>query len=272
MTVTRIAVADGAVHLDVRQLGSGPVLVLLPGIFGLEPSAPVVETLAETHRVVVPTIPGFAGSPRPAWCDSVADLMYLSLDLVAELALTEVTLMGCSLGGWVAAQLAVLRPAWLARLVLVDAVGIRVGGREDRDIADVFAIDQDRLIDLAFCDRRIGESHLGVRDRRRTELERIAVDQEALVAYGWQPYLHDPKLRRRLARIDVPTLVVWGAQDGIVSVDYGRAFSDAIPAARFASIADAGHMPHIERPAEFCEALGAFVAASTDAEPMREAP
>ena len=130
--------------------------------------------------------------------------------------------------------------------MLIDPVGIKAGGREDRDIADVFAMPRDELDARNYANPafRMGD----LTDALPEDVLHIARNEEALALYGWEPYLHNPRLRRWLIRVRVPTLVAWGAQDGIVTADYGRAFAHAIPGARFELVEGAGHRAQIDRP------------------------
>ena len=92
-----------------------------------------------------------------------------------------------------------------------------------------------------------------------SKLEIIARNRETTARFCWEPYMHHPRLRRRLHRIDVPTLVVWGEKDGIVTKDYGKAYAKAIPGAKFVAIANAAHFPHVEAPERFMKEVGAFI-------------
>jgi pimeloyl-ACP methyl ester carboxylesterase len=242
-------------------------MLVLPGIFGFDGQSEAFDSLAENYTVIVATHPGFDGTTRPSWCDSVNDLLYAYLDLIEREGMEDITLVGCSLGGWIALELAVLQPSWLSRLVLVDSVGLRVGDVDERDFADIFALTIEDVRALAFADPRLGERYLGTVDRPTGEVVAIARNQEATAAYGWKPYLHNPKLGRRLHRVRVPTFVVWGERDGIAEPRVGRGLTDAIPSARLERIAGAGHLPHIERPAEFTRAVRAFLQDTTSRPP-----
>ncbi len=165
---------------------------------------------------------------------------------------------GASFGGWVAAEICVRDTSAFGALVLLDPVGIKVGDRETRDIADVFALSQDEMTALAYHDpaKRVRDYSTMSDDERLA----IARSREAYTYFGWRPYMHNPGLRRWLRRIDLPTVVVWGASDGIVTPAYGRAFGAEIPRARFIEIPGAGHYPHIERPAATVEVITSFAA------------
>lgn len=239
-------VESADVILDIRRSGAGPTALVLHGAEGIEADAPFVDALARRFTVVAPSHPGFGISARPDWCDSVEDLAYLYLQWIDRLGPDQVVLVGLQFGGWIAAEMAVRDCSRLARLVLVDSVGIKVGGREDRDIADVFAMSRNELDSRHYADPTVGPGDLRIADSE--EVLHIARNEEALALYGWEPYLHNPRLRRWLPRIQVPTLVAWGALDGIVTPDYGKAFADSIPEARFELVEGAGHRAQIERP------------------------
>jgi pimeloyl-ACP methyl ester carboxylesterase len=251
--------APYGVELELVELGHGPAVVFLHDESGANLEGAFVRRLADSHRVLLPSHPGFGQSSVPSEFDSVEDLVFFYSELIEDLDLGGYALVGCSFGGWLAAELAVRRPPGLERLVMVDAFGIRVGGIEDRDIVDIFAADHEQLAELLFSDPQVAAGELDFSARSDDDLELIARNREALARYAWQPYLHNPRLRARLHRVAVPTLVVWGAQDGIVDTSYGQAFAAAIPGARFEAIEGAGHLPHIERPEEASELVLAFL-------------
>jgi pimeloyl-ACP methyl ester carboxylesterase len=244
------------VRLEVVERGQGRPILWLHGEEGLDPEAPFLDLLAGHGRVIAPSHPGFGHSPDSDSIDTVDDLAYLYLDLLAERDVREAVLIGASLGGWVAAELAVKCTARLARLVLVAPLGIKVGDRETRDIPDIFALDPGEVLRLQYADpARAAVDYTTLSEDRVTV---IARDREATALYGWEPYFHNPKLRHRLHRIDVPTLLLWGADDRFVAADYyGAAYRAAIPGARLETIDRTGHFPHLERPEAFVERIAA---------------
>jgi pimeloyl-ACP methyl ester carboxylesterase len=145
-----------------------------------------------------------------------------------------------------------------ARLVLVDPLGIKVGGVMERDIADMHAISRDEYMRRAWADPANGERDM--MQLPETELAGIARGREALARFGWKPYMHNPHLKRWLHRIDIPALLIWGEQDGIVSPSYGDAWRAEIPGARMEIIPNAGHFPHWEQPQDFADRLARFIA------------
>jgi pimeloyl-ACP methyl ester carboxylesterase len=144
----------------------------------------------------------------------------------------------------------------MARLVLGNPVGIKVGDRETRDILDIFAMVEGEFLEKAFADPAVGKPdyHAMTND----EVTVAARNREAAALYTWSPYMHDPKLKGRLHRIRIPTLVLWGSADRLASEAYGRAFAAAVPGAKFETIAGAGHFPNIEQPKAFAARALAF--------------
>jgi pimeloyl-ACP methyl ester carboxylesterase len=248
---------DG-IRVDMIERGSGrPLLFLHPGI-GIDAGAPVLDRLTAAGRLLAPSHPGFGASEAPKHMTTVDDLSYFYLDLMDQLDLRDAIVVGVSFGAWIAAAIAVKSTARIARLVMADAVGIKVGDRETRDIVDIFALTDPQLNELAYFDPKIA-----ARDYKAmpvAAVTEVARNREALGRYGWQPYMHDPKLKGRLHRIRVPTLFLWGTHDRILTETYGRAYCAAIPGARFELIDKAGHFPHLEQPQVFADRVLAFAA------------
>jgi pimeloyl-ACP methyl ester carboxylesterase len=248
------------IGVEVTERGKGrPLLLLHPGhpAGRIDPAARIVEVLAETMRVIVPTHPGFGMTPAPAKLTSIDDLAYLYLDLMDAIELRDCVVVGLSLGGWIAAEMAVKTTERLSHLVLVDALGIKCGDRESRDIADIYAITDKQLAELVYADPK--SMARDVKALPESELTLMARAREATGRYAWTPYMHDPKLKGRLHRIGIPTLVLWGEADRVVSPDYGRGFAAAIPDAQFALIEGAGHFPHLEQPGALARRIVDFV-------------
>ncbi len=238
----RESFADGlTVRIDER--GSGRPILVLHGGGGPQSVSSFAEALSTRAHVLTPIHPGFAGEPRPQWFNSIDDLALTYLELLERLDLRDVMVVGFSIGGWIASELAVRDTTRLGSIVLVDAVGIQVDGQ---DIADVFPLTPDELSALSYHNPaafRIDPATLSP-DR----IAAMAANFQALGAYGREPGMRDPKLRRRLGRVRIPALVVWGESDGVVDADYGRAYAQSLPNARFALIPEAGHVPQIEQP------------------------
>jgi len=251
------SITVAGVSLELEERGEGPPLLFLHPGEGLEPRRPWLDHLAQRFRVIAPHHPGWGNSALPDWLSTVDDLAYLYLDLAKPLALENAVLVGACFGGWIAAEMAVRDTRHFARLVLADPFGIKVGGVTDRDIADMHALPRDEYARLAWADPANGTRDMT--QLPETELAGIARGREAFARFGWKPYMHNPHLRRWLHRIDIPTLLLWGEQDGIVRPSYGEAWRAAIPGAQMVVIPNAGHFPHWEQPQGFADRIARFV-------------
>jgi pimeloyl-ACP methyl ester carboxylesterase len=250
------SVTISGVNLKVEEKGHGrPVLFLHPGE-GLQADRPWFDALAADHRVLAPHHPGFGGSAFPDWLGTVDDLAYLYLDLAAQLELENAVLAGACFGGWVAAEMAVRSTARFSGLLLTAPLGIKAGGVLDRDIVDMHAISRSEFMRLAWADPAKGE--IDYTKLADTELAGVARGREALVVFGWKPYMHNPRLKRWLHRIDIPTHLIWGEQDCIVSTSYGESWQAEIPNATIETIPRAGHYPHWEQPDRFASCVRTF--------------
>lgn len=251
-------------ELEILIKGEGQPLLFLHAGHGISTDDPLIDALSKTYKVIAPSHPGFGNSPRPDGVDKVDDIAYVYLDLIEDMGLTDVILVGVSFGGWIAAELATKGTGRFSKLVLIDTVGAKFSDRETRDIADVFATTIEDIPGLFFSDRDKAMSALGQLDFKSMPEEsvlRFARNREAMVLYGWAPTLFNPKLRGRLHRIRIPTLVLWGSDDKVVAPSYGRRFADEIDGARFEEIGGAGHYGYLEKPAAFADAIGAFLKA-----------
>jgi pimeloyl-ACP methyl ester carboxylesterase len=166
--------------------------------------------------------------------------------------------MGFSMGGWVAAEIAVHTTHRLSRLILVDAVGIKPGNRDTRDIADIFALPDAEVAKLLYYDASQAPQSTALSEAQATAL---AANRLAHAFYTWDPYMHNPRLRYRLHRIDVPTLLIWGSHDGLVSTAYAEAYCQMIPGAQLVVIPEAGHLPQVEQPERFLDHVLSFTTA-----------
>ena len=245
------------IDLEVVRRGSGRTIVFLHGFHPLDPGAPFLEFLSRRGFMLAPSHPGFGASDRPDDFETVYDLVHLYSELLDDLPDGKVTLVGASFGGWLAAEIAAACPHRLDRLVLVDALGIKLGDRETPEILDVFNTHPDTVRRLSWHDpERSAPDFDALSD---AALTRHARDWEALCLYGWEPYMYNPRLTRWLGRIALPTLVLWGASDGVVRPAYGRAYAALIPGARFALIDGAGHHPELERPDALADRVHDFL-------------
>jgi pimeloyl-ACP methyl ester carboxylesterase len=244
----------------VRMLaaGSGDPLLYLHGSGDLGLWFPALTRLARTHRVYRPDHPGFSGSGDGDGIDSVHDLAFFYLDLLDELAVRAAVVVGSSLGGWIAADLATIEPQRVSRLVLASAVGVRA----EVPTPDMFTHSPVELAGMVYHDDDLRSAAM----RRAREMEddpalfeRYLRNQISTAHLGWNPYMHDPKLPARLHRITAPTLILWGGRDRLVPVEYAQRWAELLPKAEVAVVDDAGHLPLIERPGTALGVLRAFL-------------
>ncbi|MDH6120126.1 pimeloyl-ACP methyl ester carboxylesterase [Kitasatospora sp. GAS204A] len=241
----------GPVEVPIAEYGSGQPFLLLHGGAGPASVTGFAEKFAAAHqvRVLVPAHPGFGGTARPEKLDSVAGLAPLYQALLDELALSDVTVIGNSIGGWIAAEIALLKSPRVSGIVLIDAVGIEVPGHP---VADFFSLSMDQVFQLTFHNPepfRIDPTALP------PAAQAIAAGNRAAIAVYAGAAMADPTLRERLGSLEIPTLVLWGESDGIVDVAYGRAYAAAIPMARFQLLPETGHAPQQETPDQVIRAI-----------------
>jgi pimeloyl-ACP methyl ester carboxylesterase/quercetin dioxygenase-like cupin family protein len=244
----------GAVDVTLTDRGQGRTFLLLHGGAGPQSVTGFADLLAaDGARVIAPVHPGFDGTPRPEGLASVPGVAALYVTLLDGLDLTDVTVIGNSIGGWIASEMALLGSARIGRLVLVDAVGIEVA---DHPVVDFFSLTLDDVARLSYHD----PDRFGIDPAAMSEAQRevMAGNRAALAVYGGA--MTDPTLRDRLSGVGVPTLVLWGEADRIVDPDYGRAFAAAIPGARFRLLARTGHVPQIETPQQLLSPIRDFTA------------
>jgi pimeloyl-ACP methyl ester carboxylesterase len=241
----------GPVDVTVASFGTGRAFLLLHGGAGPQSVLPFGEHLATTNgvRVVVPTHPGFGGTSRPAELTGIAALAKLYNQLIDDLDLTDVTVIGNSVGGWITAEVALLRSPRVTGIVLIDAVGLDVPGHP---VADFFSMTMDEVFARTFHNPegfRIDPSTLP------PAAQAIAAGNRAALAAYAGTSMTDAGLAARLATLELPTLVLWGDSDRIVDPEYGRAYAAAIPNARFKLLADTGHAPQLETPDRVLQAM-----------------
>ncbi len=239
----RESFADG-LTVRVDEQGNGRPMLLLHGGGGPQTMFGLASALSKRAHVLMPTHPGFSGEPRPEWFDSIDDLAFAYLDLLERLDLRDVLVIGSSMGGWIASAMA-LRDTTrlLSGLVLVDAGGIQVEGHP---IADVSTLTPDQLSALSF--HNPAAFRVDPATVTPEQAEARAANFRALYVYDQGQGMGDPKLRRRLRRVRIPALVVWGESDRVIDPEYGRVYAQSFPDARFELIPEAGHLPQIEQP------------------------
>jgi pimeloyl-ACP methyl ester carboxylesterase len=239
----------------VMRKGTGSPLLFLHGAAGSTQWVPFFDKLAETHTVYAPEHPGYGGSDNPPWLDNIHDLAYFYLDFIDHFGLKNLDLVGTSLGGWLGCEIAVRHQTPLRSLTLVAPAGLRVPGLRK---ADIFMLSPQDTVRHLFHDEKLVEQALAQVPTEQ-QVDIMLKNRLTTAKVGWEPRLYDPNLHKWLHRITVPTQVVWGRQDRIISEGYGKAFTDLIPGSQLRLIEDCGHVPHIEKAGELAGIIDSFV-------------
>jgi pimeloyl-ACP methyl ester carboxylesterase len=254
-----IEVAGAKIHL--LKGGQGKPLVVFHSVEGGLGWRSYHRQLAQHFTVYAPTLPGFGLSQRPPWLETFSDLARFSLWILQELDLPKVSLAGHSMGGWLAAEMAVVCPQILDRLILVDAAGIQP---QQGEIADIFLYGQEGSRKLMYFDPQQVPEYQELFGRKPTPEEReiLAQNQETAIRYCWKPYMYDRTLPWLLPRLRVPTLIIWGREDQIVPLECGELYRQAIPGSRLEVLNQCGHCPPLEKPGEFVQLVQNFLSQS----------
>jgi pimeloyl-ACP methyl ester carboxylesterase len=252
-------VQAAGISTELRRAGRGAPLLFIHGEFGAPGWLESFARLSRHYEVIVPSLPGFGQSSRPDWIMDVRDLAawvtWLARDLDLRLPLNVI---GSSLGGWVAAEIATVAPQFAGKLVLVGAMGLKP---EAGEIFDYFL--ESGVTGLRRAFHRPDQSgefrRYWGRELSTEETDRIEQHREMTCRIAWKPYMHSLTLPHLLPSVRTPTLVVWGSGDAITPVSCGEIYARSIPGARLETIPDCGHLPEIEKPAEFVELVCDFV-------------
>ncbi len=237
--------------VELRRGGQGAPLIVIHGELGMPGWLDSFARLSEQYDVIVPSLPGYGRSTRPDWIMGVHDLAAWVTWFARDLDIrTPANVIGCSLGGWVAAELATVAPQFFNKLVLVGAMGIK----PDRgEIFDYFLDSGPTGLRRAFYrpEESAEYARFWGRDWTPEEADLVEQHREMTCRIAWKPYMHSLTLRHLLAGVRTPTLLVWGREDAITPLRVGEIYAQAIPRARLATIEQCGHMPEMEKPDEF---------------------
>ena len=253
----RLEVLGGSIQ--ILRGGQGPPLLFLHAAGGAGAWDPFYGLLARRFEVIAPDHPGFGGSDDLPEVEGIDDLVYHYLDVLDRLGLERVNLVGGSLGGWIAAELAVHSPQRVNRLALLGAAGLRVPGHM---ATDLFLMTPDQVVRTLYKRPEPVLAAMPTEPDVDTILT-VMRDMAGLARYGWAPFLNDPKLERRLHRISAPTLVLWADDDRVVPIEHGRRYAERIPDATLRVIEDCGHAMYFERPDAFADAITEFLEAAS---------
>jgi pimeloyl-ACP methyl ester carboxylesterase len=250
-----VRVGETPVH--VLRGGSGRPVLFLHGIEGPEGWLAFHEALSRDADVWAPSQPGYGATPRPEWLETITHTAQLYGWFLQEAGLEQVDLVGVGAGGWIAAEMAVMDPSVLRRLVLVNATGVHPRKGE---IADVFVVPWGDVIRRSFASADASPEYQRIYSER--PLQDFGGERESgrstAMRTCYRPYMHNPALPALLGRVRTPTLVVRAAQDEIVPPDCAGIYAEAIRGARLQVIDNCGHLAHFERPDELAALVRDF--------------
>jgi pimeloyl-ACP methyl ester carboxylesterase len=236
---TDLVVRD--VRIKLHRAGHGPTVLFLHGAGGVPQWLPFFDALADHYEVLVPEHPGFGGSDDPPWIRSMGDLALFYLDLIEDMGLDQINLIGNSLGGWLAAEILIRDRARFRSLALLAPAGIRVRGVPS---GDNFIWGPEEAIRNLYHDQSFADRLLGV-NLSPEQLDVMLKNRFTVAKFGWQPRWYNPDLEKWLHRIKLPTLIVWGDDDKIMPPAYAALWQQRLPDARVVMVEACGHLPHV---------------------------
>jgi pimeloyl-ACP methyl ester carboxylesterase len=246
-------------RVQLLKGGAGEPLLVLHGAGGNPGWLPYHQALSQQFAVYAPSHPGYDQSSRPDWISTMNDMAHFYRQFIEALDLAPVHLLGSSMGGWLAAEIAAMCPAYVKSLVLVDAAGIKP---EVGEIAEILMVSQDVVKKLRFYDPTQVPDYDTVVNRQLTPEEEAVQwrNREMTSRLCWKPYFHNPKLPAYLRGVKVPTLIVWGKYDAIIPLNCGELYQQALSNSRLHVIDRCGHSPALEKPQEFLQVVQDFLA------------
>jgi pimeloyl-ACP methyl ester carboxylesterase len=259
-TETVVEVAD--VRLQLRRGGSGEPLLVLHSELGVPGWLQAYQQLAQHYTVYVPSLPGFGQSVCPDWIISIRDLAAWVTWFVRDLRLAQpLHVIGSSMGGWIAAEIATMNAAIFKKMVLVGAAGVKP---EEGEVWDYFVHSNKEAVTQAFYDPTQAPEYAQYYgpDWAPEQEEQAERNRETAARLLWKPYMRSHTLPALLRGIATPTLVVWGRQDAIIPLNAGQRYQQAIPGARLQVLDRCGHLPEMEQPAAFVQMVRDFLTAA----------
>ena len=246
--------------MNISESGSGRSILVLHGGAGPANMGGLTAHLAQHGRVFLPTHPGWDGTARPESLNTVAALAEEYVRYLNEQDLKDVLVVGSSLGGWLGAEIALRDSARrVTGLVIINGVGVDIPGHP---ITNISRFTPPEIAQVAYHDP--ANFGAGAPPLTPERIAMIRANAPTLALFAGDPYCYEPTLLSRLPGIRVPTLVLWGASDRVVSKEYGRAYAAAIPNAQFELVAEAGHLPWLEQAARTFRALDQFIATTAE--------
>ena len=241
--------------LRYQEVGSGPPLLLLDAEDSYGLREPFIEALSHDFRVIAPRHPGFDGQAEPQWLKSIGDLAFFYLEALEALKLGPVPVVGASLGGWLAAEIALRNPAAFSSMSLLAPLGLRVPGVP---FGDIFLWTPPETVRNTFHDEAIVAKVLA-REHTGEEVKAALQSRYTTTRLTWSPRFFSPELTRWTERLRAPTQIIWGEEDLIAPIAVAEVWTDALPAARLVRLKGCGHLPHVEQPLAVAQEIASFI-------------
>ena len=251
LTWTEASTQIAGVNLHVVTGGSGEPLLVLHDELGQTTPLRYAEELAQDFTIHMPAHPGFGITERLDWVMSVRDLAGWYLRAIEELGLERINVLGFSLGGWIAAEMACQSPQTFKKMALVAPAGIKPPTGE---ILDMFLIVAKEYLEASVLERDSTPEYSTIcpEEASPEQVELWESAREEAARLTWRPYMYHPALPHLLGRLkDLPTLLVWGEQDAVIPSSAGEAYQQAIQGARLEILPGCGHHPELEKTEEF---------------------
>lgn len=252
-------VKAAGVELKLIKSGAGEPILVLHDEMGYPGWLKFHQAIAKSNTLFIPQHPGFGESGRLDWVMNMRDLAGWYLEALDDLGLEQVTVLGSSLGGWLAAEMAAMCPQQFKKLVLIGAAGVKPPVGEIFDIFQVVARD---YLEFSFYDAaNTPEFQMICPDDPSPELlDSWESAREGACVLSWRPYMHYPNLPHLLSRLKrLPTLIIWGREDPIVPLSAGELYQASIPGSRLVVIEECGHRPEVEHPERVAEIVSEFL-------------
>ena len=243
------------IDLKYQTAGNGPILLLLHGANGSMSLMPIAEELSEKYQVILPDHPGFGDTDQADWVDSISDLAYFYLDIIETMNLGETHLVGHSMGGWIAAEMAMRDGHNIKSLTLVSSAGIAVEGTP---MGDLFSWSPQEAASQVFARKEFVDQMLAYKPSE-DEIEMMQKNRQMAMLLCQDANFQNPDIRKWAHRLTMPTLILWGDSDGIFPEPFAHAYHDLIPNSDLEIYKDCGHVPMAEAREEFLEHLINFM-------------
>jgi pimeloyl-ACP methyl ester carboxylesterase len=248
------------ININVLRQGKGKPLLLLHGANGASAWLPFLKRFADSFDVLIPEHPGFGLSDDPEWLRSVPDLAMFYLDFIEQLELQDLHLVGSSLGGWIAAELAVRNALRLATLTLIAPAGLRVAGVP---MGDLFIWSPEESVRNLFFDQSLATRLLAA-EPTEEQMDIQLKNRFATAKLAWQPRLYNPDLEKWLHRIKIPTQIIWGVDDKIIPAACAERWQKRLPNVSVSILDRCGHLPHIEQAEIVSDKITSFIKESSE--------